>query len=133
MKQLKVTVRTAEYLEEKDLMVFTLTDTDSDKDQTYCWPPSDYFAAMGISPKIEYQPYHLHEHCKMMIGKKINFVIEGKMPHVNPKVDLAKKAEIEKQCAELAEQAGEKFTQELDIIAKDILQSKVSDKNENLK
>lgn len=115
MPQYRAKIVTAEFLDKKDLLVFTMRDLATGREQTYCWPPCDYFAAIGIPRNASYKPEHLHEHCARMIGKEISFVVEGETPPVSPAVDPQKAEEIAKECAEMAEQAGTKLDQELKV------------------
>lgn len=94
MAKQKVQIRTAEYREDKDLIFWTLLDPETEKEQTYCWPSSDYLSSVaGFSKKSISQvtPKHLHDHCLQMLGKEIHFEVRGNANY---------KAEIDENAAE---------------------------------
>jgi hypothetical protein len=113
MPQYKAKVITAEYLEPKDLLVFTMRDLVTGKEQSYCWPPSDYFSAIGISSSATYTPGQLHSHCEQMLGKELNFSVDGELPSQPVAIDPKKAEQIDKDCHDLAQQANEKIDKEL--------------------
>lgn len=116
MPQFKAKVATAEYLVERDLLVFTLIDLESNKEQTYCWSPSDYFAAIGIPVGAKYTPEQLHTHCEQMIGKHINFEIDGE-PSIEAEEDPIRAQTIAAECDVLAKEAGDKLDRELQAVS----------------
>lgn len=76
MEASRVQILESKYEEKNDLVIWNLKFLDTGVEQRFCWPPIDLLAALGINVKtIESQ--HLHKFCSDMIGKEINFVVEG--------------------------------------------------------
>lgn len=126
MVQYKAKVITAEYMESKDLLVFTMLNLETGKEQTYCWPPCDYFAAIGISKYSSYTPEQLHRHCEQMLGKQMNFVLEGEEVIPAAVIDHQKAEHVTKECSEMAEQASDLLEKEL-AAAKEISKMRYGD------
>lgn len=120
MSNIKAKVITAEYDEKKDLIILTLRQ--ETKEQTYCFPSVDYLKNVGgfsdaMLKKI--RPSHLTQHCFDLLGKEIAFESRGKIPEIEPQIDVSKEEQINKNCSLLAEEAARKLHNEMNI-AKDL-------------
>lgn len=113
MERYKAKVTTAEYLVSKDLLVFTMHNVETGKEQTYAWSPADYLERVGLSPTAKYTQAQLDKHCLDMIGKELTFAIEGEAPTVASKTDKSRETEINEACAKMAAEAGDKLANEL--------------------
>ena len=72
----RVKILESKYEEENDLIIWTLKFLETGDEQKFCWPPVDLMSALGVQTK-KIEPTHLHKFCSDMIGKEINFVVEG--------------------------------------------------------
>jgi len=79
----RVKILRAKYDEEKDLIIWHFLFLDSGTEQSFCWPSPDLLKAVGITVIDQVEPDHLHQFCKDMIGKEINFLAEG-VPYYEP-------------------------------------------------
>ena len=76
MEPSRVQILESKYEEKNDLVIWHLKFLDNGVEQRFCWPSIDLLSALGI--KItSVEPQHLHKFCSDMIGKEINFVVEG--------------------------------------------------------
>jgi len=80
----RVKIVESQYIEESDLIKWTLEYLDDGTVQTYVWPSCDLLKALNIT-RTEVEPYHLKKFCKDMLNKEINFVIdkEPELPQPN--------------------------------------------------
>lgn len=76
----RVRILESKYIENSDLIQWTLHFLDDGTDQIYVWPSVDLLKALNITSKVNAS--HLHKFCSDMLNKEINFVIdkEPKMP-----------------------------------------------------
>jgi len=80
----RVKIVQSEYIEDSDLIKWTLLFIDSNDTQTYVWPSCDLLKSLNIK-RTEVDTHHLRKFCKDMLNKEINFVIdeEPELPDVN--------------------------------------------------
>lgn len=83
MNPSRVKILESKYEENKDLIIWTLHFIDTGDEQKFCWPSVDLMKAIGVDHK-KVETHHLHQFCYDMIGKEINFVIEGIPVHNLP-------------------------------------------------
>lgn len=81
-KSQKVKIIKSFYRQESDLVEWDIL-FDNGEEQAYCWPSIDLISALGIKGKPSVE--QLHDFCKMMEGKVINFVLEGVPQYKVPK------------------------------------------------
>jgi hypothetical protein len=115
----KVKILTSEYNENKDLIFWTLKEIENNKEQTYCWPRTDYLKyIVGLSDKTISKVSNdlLSKHCLDMIGKEINFEVQGDFK-VDPRIDENKKVEIESQIEKTKEEVNH-FCETVNSISK---------------
>ena len=86
MEPSRVKILESKYQEDSDLVIWLLHFLDTGDEQKFCWPSVDLMSSLNINSKnIEVE--HLHKFCLDMVGKEINFVVEGlpecKLPDMN--------------------------------------------------
>lgn len=107
----RVKILSSKYVEESDLIQWTLHFLDDGTDQTYVWPSIDLFTALNIKGKAS--PEVIHKFCSEIEGKEINFVID-KEPKL-PDVSITKK-----QNEKLNKKLSEHFHTFKNVVEKDI-------------
>lgn len=96
----KVRIMNAEYKEDRDLFVWTLNFIETGDEQAFCWPSVDLLGALGISTDKQIPAEYLHKFCNDMLGKEINFVVQGLPEYSAPDLDNGDPAEISTQMTE---------------------------------
>lgn len=72
----RVKILDSKYDEDRDLIIWSLRFVETGDEQSFCWPSVDLISSLGINP-TKLQPEHIHKFCSDMLGKELNFVVEG--------------------------------------------------------
>lgn len=71
----RVKIVESDYIEQSDLIKWTLLFIESNDTQTYVWPSCDLLKSLNITA-TQIDPQHLNKFCNDMLNKEINFVID---------------------------------------------------------
>jgi len=100
---MRAKIKAAKYQVKNELIVFTLLDLETNKEQSYCWPSIQYLESIGIEASFV-EDMQLIKHCEDMIGKIINFEVQGEEIRFKPKIDVEKQKQVEKDIEEAEKQ-----------------------------